>query len=320
MPAEFEAGIFTENKPAWHGAGIVLPDDAVTIDRVLELVPELGSDVVQREVMVSGSGTIIPNTLANVREYDGKVLGIVTERYKVLQNRAAFQFGADILDTGGASIKTAGTLYGGQKAWFLLKIDKDVHVGGQSDERLETYLLISNSHDGKSSVKAAVVTVRVVCSNTLALALSTAPRVYSFRHVTGVDERVQQARDVLGVTFQYADALADLGTSLINQSFDDSAVDDFLASVFPISKDGSEKAAAHATNKRQAVKTIYRFAPNLDNIRGTKWGLLQAVAEWDTHMAPVRATKRNTREQSRFARSVDNTGVTQRAADLLVKA
>lgn len=320
MPDYFEAGVFTENKPAWHGAGVVLPDDAVTIGRVMELVPELASDVVQREVMVVGSGRTIPNVLANVREFDDKVLGLVSERYNVLQNRDAFQFGADILDTGGASIKTAGTLHGGAQVWFLLKIDKDVYVGGQPDEKIETYLLISNSHDGKSSVKAAVVNVRVVCANTLALALSGARRVYSFRHVTGVEERVQQARDVLGVTFKYADTLAEVGGTLIDQQFPESSVDDFLATIFPVSKEGSEKAVSHALNKRSAVKNIYRFAPNLSNIRGTKWGMLQAVAEWDTHMAPVRATQRNTREQSRFARAVDNAGVTQKAMNLLVKA
>jgi phage/plasmid-like protein (TIGR03299 family) len=320
VPDYFEAGIFTENKPAWHGAGVVLPDDVVTIDRVFELVPELGSDVVQREVMVSGSGAVIPNVLANVREYDSRVLGLVSERYRVLQNREAFQFGADILDTGAASIKTAGTLHGGSQAWFLLKIDKDVYIGGMEDEKIETYLLISNSHDGKSSVKAAVVTVRVVCANTLAVALKTAPRMYSFAHVAGVDGRIQQARDVLGVAFRYADSLADLGGSLIDQTITEREFDEILTQVFPVKPDASDKSISHSMNKRSSVKNIYKYAPNLTNIKGTKWGALQAVAEWDTHVAPVRGTERNTREQSRFARSVDNGGVTQKALGLLVAA
>lgn len=329
MPAEFENGVFTENKPAWHGAGVVLPDDAVTIERVLELVPELASDVVQRDVFAAGApddvfGTSrrlpIPGAVANVREYDEKVLGIVSNRYKILQNRDAFQFGADILDTGGASIKTAGTLHGGSQAWFLLKIDKDVRIGGREDERIETYLLISNSHDGKSAVKAATVTVRVVCSNTLAFALNTARRVYSFSHVTGVEERVQQARGALDLTFRYADALAEVGESLINQHFPSFKVDQFLADVFPVSDVDSERAEAHAQNKRDAVKRIYTSADNIANIRGTKWGLLQAVTEWDTHHAAVRSSRNNTREQARFARSVNNSGVSQRALELLQAA
>jgi hypothetical protein len=185
--------------------------------------------------------------LANVRELDGKVLGIVSSRYRVLQNRDAFAFASDLIDTGGAVIETAGLLRGGRWSWFLLRLPDEVMIGGDRDERLVTYLLIANSFDGTMSVTVAIVTVRVVCSNTLSLALDTAQRAFRVQHTGSLEGRLAEARRALEISFRYREELRTVGEELLARPVSDAEFERFLAEPMPWSSlciDGGSSTAS----------------------------------------------------------------------------
>lgn len=134
----------------------------------------------------------IPGYKANVRSSDNKTLGIVTNRYKIVQNTEAFEF-TDNLIGGDVHYETAGSLQGGKRIWLLAKLPSKIIVG----DEVEPYLCFTNSHDGTGAIRACMTPVRVVCNNTLNLALATAKRQWSTKHVGDIEAKMAEARSVL---------------------------------------------------------------------------------------------------------------------------
>lgn len=159
---------------------------------------------------------------ANIRDSDRKVLGVVTDRYKVIQNRDAFAF-TDALLGEGVRYETAGSLQGGRKVWLLAHMPHEYIISG---ERISPYLLFSNTHDGSGAVRVALTPIRVVCNNTLNLALSTANRCWSMNHTGDIKGKLEEARDTLFMAEQYMDSLGKEFESLRMKKLSDKAVKD----------------------------------------------------------------------------------------------
>jgi len=295
MPDYFESGVFADNEPAWHGAGVVVEDTVLTKERVFELVPELGSEVVKAPIFAAydteqPEGVVALETsqwFANVRALDRKVLGVVGGRYRICQNRELFQFAEDIVDTGGALWKTAGTIKGGGVVWGLLELPDSIHVGGADEEIVVPFLMVTNSFDYTCAVTAVVCWTRVVCWNTWTMALRQAPRKFAMRHTESLEGRLRDAREALTVTYKQGDLLQELGDQLIAESFTDQAFEKFLAELMPYPKniDDRPKLKANIDERREELLLTRNVAPNLQNVKGTKWGALNAVLEYEQHVA-----------------------------------
>lgn len=189
MPANVET-MFSVRETPWHGLGRIIMD-APASREALELA---GLDwQVESRNIYSGTGAMIPGYRANVRSTDDAVLGVVSDRYRIVQNKEAFQFTDDLLGEG-VTYETAGSLQGGKKVWMLARLPRKYLIAG---DQVEPYLVIFNSHDGSSGVKVAMTPIRVVCQNTLNLALNTAKRSWTARHTENVLLRVQDARETL---------------------------------------------------------------------------------------------------------------------------
>jgi len=189
MPANVET-MFSVRETPWHGLGRIIMD-APASREALELA---GLDwQVESRNIYSGTGALIPGYRANVRSTDDAVLGVVSDRYRIVQNEEAFQFTDDLLGEG-VTYETAGSLQGGKKVWMLARLPRKYLIAG---DQVEPYLVIFNSHDGSSGVKVAMTPIRVVCQNTLNLALNTAKRSWTARHTENVLLRVQDARETL---------------------------------------------------------------------------------------------------------------------------
>ncbi len=169
MSANVET-MFSVRETPWHGLGRIVID-APASREALELA---GLDwQVESRNIYSGTGTMIPGYRANVRSTDDAVLGVVSDRYRIVQNEEAFQFTDDLLGEG-VTYETAGSLQGGKKVCMLAKMPEKYIIAG---DEVTPYLVFFNSHDGSSGVKVAMTPVRVVCQNTLNLALGTAKRI-----------------------------------------------------------------------------------------------------------------------------------------------
>ena len=219
MAANVETMMYVREKP-WHGLGVEV-SEAPNSEDALRFA---GLDWnVRQENVFNSRGGIIKGFKANVRDSDDSVLGVVGDRYKVVQNRDAFKF-TDGLIGGDVRYETAGSLRDGKQIWLLAKLPEQQIAG----DAVEPYLCFTNAHDGSSGVRVCMTPVRVVCNNTLNVALATAKRTWSMRHTENVHERLNEARDCLFRAEDYMDGLAQYADMAANKTVQDDEIREIL--------------------------------------------------------------------------------------------
>ena len=283
MSAEVESMFYVREKP-WHNLGTMVQEAPTSAD-ALHLA---GLDwvVEQRPLFIEGSETPVPNYKANVRTSDRSVLGIVTDRYTVVQNADAFEW-TDSLIGGEVRYETAGSLKNGRRVWLLAKLPIAKVVG----DDVEPYLCFTNTHDGSGAVKVAVTPQRVVCQNTLNLALSTAKRSWAMKHVGDLSAKLDEARRTLELADRYMLCLDGQAQQLANVTVTDEKLEKILSEMFPCDP---EKDTARKQNTVKQLKDefmICYFMPDLARFRGTGWGVINAMADMVDHCKPRRNTK-----------------------------
>lgn len=180
MAANVETMFYTRQKPR-HGLGTMVQEAPTSKDALI--LAGLDWQVIQKPI-ITEDGIPISGFKANLRETDNRVLGVVTDRYRTIQNHDAFAF-TDSLLGEGVTYETAGSLQNGRRVWMLAKLPQRYIISG---DEITPYLVFMNAHDGTGAIKAAMTPIRVVCMNTLNLALSTAKRSWSTNHVGDIRE------------------------------------------------------------------------------------------------------------------------------------
>lgn len=274
---------------AWEGLGTDVQGAANSAD-ALKLAG-LDWNVEQRPVFLGNSTSPIPNYKANVRDKDNKVLGIVTDRYQIVQNTEAFSF-TDALIGGDVRYETAGSLKGGKRIWLLAKMPT-ARVAGDD---VDPYLCFTNTHDGSGSVKVCVTPVRIWCMNTLNLALRTAKRSWSMKHVGALELKLSEARMTLELADRYMLALDDEANKLANVTVTDEKLEQILNEMFPLKEDSTERQKDTVKAAKDEIMIAY-FMPDIAKFRGTAWGVVNAVADMVDHSKPQRNTQ-NYRENN----------------------
>ena len=203
MAANVESMFYTRKAP-WHGLGVRVEEAPESKEALIQA----GLDwKVEQTDVYAASGERILGYKANIRDIDRSVLGIVGDRYKIVQNEEAFAFTDGLLGEG-VKYETAGSLAGGKIVWMLAKLPEKYIISGDA---IEPYLVFCNSHDGSGAIRVAMTPVRVVCQNTLNLALKGASRVWSARHTGNVMSRMDEARETLQLANAY---MSQLGRSI----------------------------------------------------------------------------------------------------------
>ena len=203
MAANVESMFYTRKAP-WHGLGVRVEEAPESKEALIQA----GLDwKVEQTDVYAASGERILGYKANIRDIDRSVLGIVGDRYKIVQSEEAFAFTDGLLGEG-VKYETAGSLAGGKIVWMLAKLPEKYIISGDA---IEPYLVFCNSHDGSGAIRVAMTPVRVVCQNTLNLALKGASRVWSARHTGNVMSRMDEARETLQLANAY---MSQLGRSI----------------------------------------------------------------------------------------------------------
>ena len=231
MAANVETMFYTREKP-WHGLGTKV-EEAPTSTDALRLAG-LDWQVIQ-EPIYTDTGERISGYKANVRDSDRKVLGVVTDRYKIIQNQEAFAF-TDALLGEGVRYETAGALQEGKKVWLLARLPREYIISG---ERISPYLVFSNTHDGSGAVKVALTPIRVVCNNTLNLALNTASRSWSMIHTGNIKNKVWEAKNTLFMAEEYMEKLGKEFENLRKQKLSDQQVKEYIELLLPMEKNAT---------------------------------------------------------------------------------
>jgi phage/plasmid-like protein (TIGR03299 family) len=329
-----EDHMFSVRRMPWHGLGVVLDAYPRSIDDALENAG-LGWKVTHGDVLVVKTpewtddfGTTHPPELvpangfkANLREDTGAVLGIVSDEYEVVENRAAFRF-LDALIGSELCFETAGSLWGGRRVWVLARLPEHIELGGDESA---TYIYVANSHDGSMAVTAAVTPIRIVCANTLGAALRQAEhgvraeRTFRFRHTGNLQTKFAEARQVLGLTIDYQRQFKVLADRLAREPITSARFERaVLRHLWTIDEDTGPRARAHRERAIEQVLGIFRgfgvAGDTTGNSPGSKWVAWNAVAE---HLDYGR---RYTARTSQIHRSFEDVTLKQRALDLVTAA
>ena len=281
MAANVETMFSVREKP-WHGLGTMV-SEAPTSEEALRL-GGLDWNVIQKPIYTNCG--LVEGYKANVRDTDHTVLGVVTDKYRVVQNKEAFQFTDNLLGEG-VRYETAGALQNGRKVWLLARLPREYVISG---ERISPYLVFSNAHDGTGAIKVAVTPIRVVCNNTLNLALSTAKRSFSMIHAGDVQGKIGEARQALFLADKYMEELGKEIERLRKMKMNDKQVNEYLEMLLPIKEDASLLTKKNIRKMRENLKARYYDAPDLKNLGNNAYRFINAVSDYATHGEPLRKT------------------------------
>ncbi len=308
MSANVETMFYVRETP-WHGLGTRVEDAPASMDALI--LAGLDWQVIQKDVY-TGDGSLIPGYKVNIRDTDNAALGIVSDRYKVVQNEDAFQFTDDLLGEG-VTYETAGALQGGKKVWMLAKMPHRYIIAG---DEITPYLVVMNAHDGSSGIKVAMTPIRVVCQNTLNLALGSAKRVWTTRHTENVMYRVHEARETLLLAETYMGELGRGIDTLSKVKLTDKKVMEFMGEFFPVEPD--MPAAQRKNNQRRLedMKRRYWDAPDLAHVGRNGYRFVNAISDFATHAEPLRRTKNY--GENLFLRTVEGNPMIDKAYRLVL--
>ena len=285
MSANVES-MFSVREVPWHGMGIIV-DNALDSKEAIR-VAGLDWDVVQQPAAYK-VGDVYQDTdyILNIRATDNSVLGMVSKQYRIVQNREAFEFTDALLENGDVRYETAGSLFGGRVVWLLAKLSPKEILG----DKFMPYLLFSNAHDGSGAVRVAQTPVRVVCANTLNLALDGNVRSISFSHVGDIKEKLGQAKLLLSRTEEYWKELEENAESLYKKKLSQRQVSKIIDRAFPLKVD--EATPLQLENMSRLRERFYAClkADDIQNFVGTGWGLIQATSDFAYHARPIRVMK-----------------------------
>jgi phage/plasmid-like protein (TIGR03299 family) len=277
-------------EPAWHNLGTVFQEEVDT-QSMLELAHLQDWNVRLEEVPLP-KGFVSDKTnyfVARTNPFDSKqtdVLGVVGERYRVLQNEDLFEFGDALLD-GGGRWETAGSIKGGRQVFGSLALERDVVLDENGvGDKINSYLLVNTSHDGSIAIQASVTPVRVVCANTLNLALGSGvgrnratKQSFKIRHTQTAQGKVQAAREALGIANAYLDQFSIMANDLIQREITQDKFMEIINTAYPApDKDSKQIALTKWANKVSTIEEIYQ-SDTTNMIAGTAWGALNALTE-----------------------------------------
>ena len=310
MAANVETMFYTREKP-WHGWGTMVAEAPNSKDALR--LAGLNWKVLQEPVYTENK-ELIQGYKANVRDTDRKVLGVVTDRYKVIQNEEAFAF-TDTLLGEGVRYETAGSLQEGRRVWMLARLPREFIIGG---ERISPYMVFSNTHDGSGAVKTALTPIRVVCNNTLNLALRTAKRSWSMIHTGDISGKIEEAKNTLLLADEYMTALGQEFEDLRKIKLSEKQVLDYIKILLPMEENYSLLQKRGVEKLRADMKMRYFDAPDLKGVGNNGYRFVNAVSDFATHSTPRRKTANY--KENIFARTADGNPMIDRAYQLVKAA
>lgn len=258
-----------------------------------------------RPIQDATTGRVVEGYRANVRLTDDKPLAVVGSRYTPVQNRVAFEPLDELVDEGLATIEKIASIKGGRRVLVVSKQTQPLTIAG---EKVLPYMAWLNSHDGSSPVTMTPVPTRDFCTNAMVFWVGAKDR-YKVKHTRFAQTRLvgEKARvfsEGMGAMTQadaYFRRAKATGERLARSRISEREFEDFLKSLSPIPKEkmGTDEKGRSvvknlrsinmATNRQEEIRAIYRGEENLNDIRGTRWGALQAVVQWGDHVKSYRS-------------------------------
>lgn len=290
MSHNIETMVYTNQVP-WHGLGHYVAD-APSVADMLTLAKL--DWTVERQPMHLANGVEVPDFAALVRSSDSSVLDVVGSRYTPIQNHEAFEFFKEFVEAGDATMETAGSLRGGRYVWGLANLKSSFKLKGKDE--VKGYVLVACPHEAGKSFIVKFTTVRVVCNNTLTLALKADGNEFRMHHRRAFDATaIERAKTTLGIAREQMQQFEETARTLKSKTMTRDDVIRILAPVYQPDAKVAELVKDFddlATPRLKQLLDINERAPGADPT--TAWGVLNAVTYYSDHIASRTGDKRLT--------------------------
>jgi phage/plasmid-like protein (TIGR03299 family) len=281
----------------WHGLGNVV-DGVLTAEDAIEAggldwTVSL-RDIFRQKHLITDDGVEvtyekIADRFELTRDSDETPFAILSDKYKPFQNRQAFSFMDTLVASGAAKYETAGSLKGGRVVFMTMETPDYITLPG--GDKIKTYLLLRTTHDGTGRIMVYVVTVRVVCWNTLTWGIGGALHKWGVTHTSDVKSKVEEARKTLGLTIDYEKAFEAEARELLDIRVTDDQIVRFLK------EELEDKPQRDAEIEKILINV--NSSPTIAGYEGTGWGALNGVTEYFEHL------KQNRSRDAHFTRMFD---------------
>jgi len=271
----------------WHGLGNKLPKNQPI--EVWQKSAGMDFEIKQTDVLfnaANGDGNLLnlrsnPDATVLYRSDNNEALSVVSKRYKVVQPKDVLGFYRDLVSVGGFELETAGILKGGKKLWALARTGQETLLPGL--DKVKAYLLLATSCDGSLATTAQFTSVRVVCNNTLQMAVGDSKGAIRVPHSTTFDPAAVKQELGLGMTAWEA-FMASI------KAMSNRPVNKFEAMNFLVTVLGNPTLPLNEQPNQKAIQTVYGLysgegrGSKLQSANGTAWGLVNGITEYvDTH-------------------------------------
>lgn len=264
----------------WHGQG-----QQLTAGAPLEVWKhEAGMDwELKRSRVRFGDGQLFDQHHVLFRGDTKAPLSIVSPKYQIVQPGQVLEFFRDLVELQGYALTTAGTLFGGKRFWALARVSADEAVAGQ--DAVGGYLLLCSSCDGSLATTATPTTVRVVCNNTLTMALGGATKAVAVRHTSAFDAGAVKAKLGLarGAFAEFMTAARQLAKTPVTKAAAGKFLERLLVDTKTVFTEDVTKSRQY-----QAILALFDGegrGAGLPGAEGTAWGLLNSVTQFVDHQA-----------------------------------
>lgn len=266
---------FASTQKAWHGLGQIV-DNPMTTAQAIQLG---GLDyTVEKTDVFTADGPMIPGHKATRRTDTNQVLGVVGEKYGVVQNVDAFSFFDTLIGKNTAKIETVGALGIGERIFITAKLPHSIAVG--KSDLTEMYVLLTSSHDGSGAIVAGLTPVRVVCQNTLNMALNKKMKNrIGIRHTSNAKTRLAQAGEIMRHSLSYSTSLEQAYNFLFNTKVTDKVAKELIKQI--IQKE--QQDSTRMTNLLDTIEVCYYEGSGQDSIVGTAWGVFNGITHYLSH-------------------------------------
>ena len=253
----------------------------------------------------------IPNLVANYRSDNGQYLGMVHPRgYKIVQNAEAFDF-IDALPN--FTFEKVGMFSGGKKVFVVGKSNEQIDIDGTGD-LVDFYLTFLHGHDGKSGIRFILCPVRMFCMNQLNLMLESATFKYNIAHTGDIEFKLAQIQTAIADSHNYVAGLQKTIDFMINHKIDKS-IEQFTLELIPTDGEDTTLITSRKEEARQTIITLYNDKPDLQNYKGTQFGVISAVSDYVSHAQPKRIS--HSTIDNTFIKNIEGSELLERTRLLL---
>ena len=240
----------------------------------------------------NGSKILVPNKKVILRDDTQEVLGVVSDRYQLCQNRDALDFVEDMDDV---TLLRAGGV--GGMVWMIGQLP-EVDVLG---DKITPHLIFQNSHDGSCSIKTTICMLRIVCQNQFVASFKDSPATINIRHQGDMDEKLIIARETMRGVYDYVKNYNSVANEMVMKKVTPDKFNEIVNGYFKIPEDASDRMKNMIELRRIRFHEAYNVDDN-QNFIGTQWGVVNAFSDLITHEEYSRKTAN--RETNKFLNSL----------------